>query len=414
MPPRFTDAKELLGDLLNRYEAGASRPIAYPGYAAFASVRAADTFIKELKPAEDAGAIRLVRGKGGRHDHVAHVRLESPEALYRYLGRSPIASIAGRAHAKIVDGLSLHPSLTAAASQIASVWTRAKTWNGLCPDDAEKVRSAFILAQAILDGRHVGIDYRTFSRRVSGDSKTLERLEGPVVRLLGQIVDLPPDATPREALRTLGVEKFAPPLLISGHVDLADADLSRAAPLYLGIAPNEAERIRFRKEPAYLLTIENYASFNRHVIEADQGRMGVTIYVGGYPSLGTQNALRILAGKLSTTVPFFHWSDIDADGTWIFRTIEKAIGRLLHPHLMSPEIAERFGRSANVKAGVRESSPHSGIATLVQYLARDGAKTLEQEELDPVLPLDPGALTGEHPHTVEDRSVTGENETQAA
>src|ERR1700722_11586662 len=71
------------------------------------------------------------------------------------------------------------------AAEIASAWARTRTWNGLSPGEAEKVRSAFVLAQAMLDGRHGGMDYRTFSRRVSGDSKMLERLEGPVVRLLG-------------------------------------------------------------------------------------------------------------------------------------------------------------------------------------------------------------------------------------
>jgi hypothetical protein len=271
---------------------------------------------------------------------------------------------------------------------MASAWASARRWNGFTPDDTDKVRDLVLLVQAILDERHAGMDYRTFSRRVSGESKILERLEGPVVRLLAKLRDLPPDARPREALRTLGLEKFAPPLLMSGHVDLADADLSRSLPLYLGIPPHEADRLRFRKMPAYLLTIENYASFNRHIIEADPARAGATIYVGGYPSLAMQSALRILASKLPQSVPLFHWSDIDPDGTWIFRTIEKAIGRTLRPHLMSAAIAEQFGRPGNGSSNIRDCPPDSGIAALVEYLTRDDAKTVEQEELDPKLPID--------------------------
>ena len=165
--------------------------------------------------------------------------------------------------------------------------------------------------------------------------------------------------------------------------------MSRTAPLYLGLTPNEADRVHFRKSPAYLLTIENFASFNRHIIEADADRVGVTIYVGGYPSLATQNALRVLADKLSANVPLFHWSDIDADGTWIFRTIEKAFGRALLPHLMSPEIAEQFVMPSGDKVVIRDCPPGSGIAAMVEYLTRDGAKTVEQEELDPKLPAVP-------------------------
>jgi hypothetical protein len=130
----------------------------------------------------------------------------------------------------------------------------------------------------------------------------------------------------------LGLKRFAPPLLISGRVDLVDADLSRAAPLYLSISLNEADRARFREPPALVLTIENFASFGRHVIEADPQRIGTTLYVGGYPSLATQQAVRNLVAMLADTVPVFHGSDIDPDGTWTFRTIERAIGRTLRPH----------------------------------------------------------------------------------
>jgi hypothetical protein len=84
--------------------------------------------------------------------------------------------------------------------------------------------------------------------------------------------------------------------------------------------------------------------------------------------------------------PMFHWSDIDPDGTWIFRTVERAIGRPLRPHLMSPEIAEGFGKVPAKKAVVTRCPPESGIAELVEYLAREDAKTLEQEELDPCIP----------------------------
>jgi len=64
-----------------------------------------------------------------------------------------------------------------------------------------------------------------------------------------------------------------------------------------------------------MLTIENFASFNRHIIEADPGRLGTTIYVGGYSSLVTQEALRTLADAVPPDTPIFHWSDIDPDGT---------------------------------------------------------------------------------------------------
>lgn len=386
MARKFTDAKALLADLLDRYEGGTASPIGYPDYSAFASVLAADAFIKEIWRAEEVGAVSVAIGKGNRGDQIAHVRLEAPEPLYRLLEREPIGALAGSAHAQLTKGLELHEGLQLAASEVLSTWSRGKAWAGLFPANVEKLRIAFALAQGVLDGKHSGADYRTFSRRIAGDSKALERSEGIVARLLGRILELPPGAKPREALRTLGLEKFAPPLLIAGRVDLAGADLKGASLAYLGIAPNEAGRVLFREEPAYLLTIENFASFNRHIAEADPERAGVTIYVGGYPSLATQRALGVLASTLSEQVPLYHWSDIDPDGTWIFRTIERAVGRTLRPHLMSPEIAEQFGKPAVAGAGLKQASRDSGIFVLSEYLGGPGAKTLEQEELDPRIP----------------------------
>jgi Uncharacterized protein conserved in bacteria C-term(DUF2220) len=385
MPRLFTDARELLGDLLDRFEAGTASPIGYPDYGAFASVVAADAFLKEISRAEEAGAVSLARGRGPKRNEIVHVRLASPEALYRYVGRTPAPKIAEDAVARLVAGLDLDPRLRDAAPAISAAWSRAKTWNAFPPAEADRLRDAFVLAQAILDGKHLNVDYRTFSRRTVGDSKVLERIEGAVVRLLAGIVEFPPEAKPRAALRAIGLERFAPPLLIAGRVDLDGADLSAASPLYLGVAPNEANRIRFREPPAYLLTIENFASFSRHIIEADPARVGATVYVGGYPSLATQQALRVLAEAMPDT-PIFHWSDIDPDGTWIFRTIEQAIGRSIRPHLMSPDIAEALGSPSSTNASPARCPPESGIATLAAYLAGEGAKTLEQEELDPQLP----------------------------
>ncbi len=197
---------------------------------------------------------------------------------------------------------------------------------------------------------------------------------------------MPPDARPRDALRTLGLERFPPPLLIAGRVDLVGADLSGAPLAYLGVSPKEADRIRFREPPRYILTIENFASFNRHIIEADPDRLGMTTYDGGYPSLATQNALRTLTDAAPKTTPIFHWSDIDPDGTWIVHTIERAIGRFIRPHLMTAEIAERLGKTPAMKGAPARCPPDSGAFALAEYLTTDGAKTLEQEELDPRLP----------------------------
>jgi hypothetical protein len=375
-----------MDDLLDRHEAGTVSPIGYPDYASFSDVGEIDRFAQELGEAERSRAVRIAKGRGPNSEQIAHVRLEDASRLYMLLGRRPAREMADEAASRLMNGLDLPAELETAAASLLAAWSRGRSWQGFSLDDVDRLRPAFALAKAILERRHQGIDYRTFSRRIAGDSKALERLEGPVVRLLGSTLELPPNARPRDALRTLGLEKFAPPILLSGRIDFDTAELSATAPLYFGIPPAEVARIRFRQKPRYLLTIENFASFNRHVAEADPERAGLTIYVGGYPSLATQEALRSLGARVPDDVNIFHWSDIDPDGTWIFRTIERAVGKPLTPHLMSAELAEKFGKSPAEAVGPSAAPEMSAIAPLVAYLQRDGAKWLEQEELDPVIP----------------------------
>lgn len=289
----------------------------------------------------------------------------------------------------MIEGLELHPALREACLSAAAAWSKGRSWHGVSAGDAPAMRVALRLAQAVVEGRHVGLDYRTFSKRVAGNSKSLEESEALVLRLVRTVVDLPADIPSRAALALLGIERFGPPLLIAGNFQIGGGDVGGGLP-YVGIPPEAAARIDFRRLPQYVLTIENFASFNRHVLEADPGRRGITVYVGGYPSRSTQAALGSLGSALPPEVPFFHWSDIDVDGTWIFRTIERALGRPLLPHLMSRELAEGHGvpgkPSGRLGIGVAAGS---GIADLVDYLAGPSHRTLEQEEIDPVLPLAP-------------------------
>ncbi|MCS3893285.1 hypothetical protein M2171_002418 [Bradyrhizobium japonicum USDA 38] len=375
-----------MSDLLDRYEGGTDSPIAYPDYDGFADVAQMDKFVRDLRDAEERGVIRIARGRGLKSEQIKHVRLENVPLIYELLGRKPIGELMEAAAGRLLEGLDLPAEFDASLEALRSAWSRGREWQGFSLADSDRLRPAFVMAKAIFQRRHVGLDYRTFSRRFAGDSKALERLEGPVVRLLSGLVEVPPAARPRDALRTLGLEKFAPPMLLSGRLDFDVAELSAAAPTYFGITPGEATRLRFPERPEYVLTIENFASFSRHIVEADPQRAGVTIYVGGYPSLATQEALKTVAAAMPADVPFFHWSDIDPDGTWIFRTIENSIVRDLKPHLMSADLADSLGKLPTDRTRLPSGAMPSAISDLVTYLRRDDAKWLEQEELDPKLP----------------------------
>lgn len=86
-------------------------------------------------------------------------------------------------------------------------------------------------------------------------------------------------------------------------------------------------------------------------------------------------------------VAIHHWSDIDPEGTWIFRTVERAVGRPIIPHLMDRAIADEKGAPLSNSVNLRSDLVQgSAIADLVEYFEGQGARWLEQEELDPVVP----------------------------
>jgi len=61
---------------------------------------------------------------------------------------------------------------------------------------------------------------------------------------------------------------------------------------------------------------------------------------------------------------------------------------------MSVDIAERHGRRPAVPVRLPPATTTSAISELLVYLQRDDAKWLEQEELDPAVPVCAGSLPG--------------------
>ncbi|WP_323013711.1 Wadjet anti-phage system protein JetD domain-containing protein [Devosia sp.] len=378
-----------MNDLLDRHESGVARPRAYPDVDGFADVHAVDRFDRRLRHAELAGAISIVKGKGRQQDVTTRVDLENPERVYRHLGRVPARDAARVALEAVLSGLDV-TVFSSDLEEVASAWSSNKRWSGLAPGDRQGLRTSLMLAQAILDRRHEGLDFRTFSRRVGGDSKALETLQQPIVRLVTRALEASHDGDPRAYLSSLGLDRFGPPLLLAGPVVLDDMVVPRTLP-YIGLPATSIGRVSFTETPTYVLTVENQTSFNRQVLETDPNRKGLIIYTGGYPSLDIQRAISSIAASLPET-PFFHWSDIDPEGIWIFRTVERAVGRPVSPHLMTAALAEAGGSPLTGSKIKSADFAQSAVAELASYFERPGARWLEQEELDPIEP-DPSSRT---------------------
>jgi hypothetical protein len=140
------------------------------------------------------------------------------------------------------------------------------------------------------------------------------------------------------------------------------------------------------ERPTAVLTIENYAGFNREVREIDDGSL--VVYTGGFPAAGVIEFLSKVLRTISIDVPFLHWGDVDAGGVRIFRYLEENLPRGPRPHLMTRELAEKSGRPADADPGVASiARSDSAVRDLAEWLAfGSDVRHLEQEALDPATP----------------------------
>ncbi|MHC2319792.1 hypothetical protein ACVIHC_006838 [Bradyrhizobium diazoefficiens] len=132
-----------------------------------------------------------------------------------------------------------------------------------------------------------------------------------------------------------------------------------------------------------MLTIENYASFNRQVREIEDGSL--VVYTGGFPSAGVVELLSKVLTSVPDDVPFLHWGDVDAGGVRIFRYLEESLPRGPRPHLMSEELAKQSGHPADADPSLASiAKSDSEIRALAEWLAfGSDVRHMEQEALDP-------------------------------
>lgn len=383
MTRAFCDAKPLLSHLIDRYEKGSLKPFAHVAREKFTSIDQRDEFYRVVGDVAQSGAIRLVHDRT-RTGEIKAVHLIDPAAIYSVLNRQPAAVVAEAAVSETVAGIRLDARISQQVDEAAASWAQGKAWAGIGVDRKKVLFLAVRLAQAILDGQHEGLDYRTFSRRVVADSKAMEGCETLVRRLLNDCLDFPPEADCRDSFAAIGLPRRSLPVFISGPLT-TDTGVTLDALPYVGLRIEDILTLTISRMPAYVLTIENFASFERHALEINQRHDGIVIYTGGFPSRDVVRTLRHLGEALPPGVPFFHWSDIDAAGAWIFHRVEIAAGRRVHPHLMDRETARRHGTAAPRKQ-LLAIDAQSGIADLAAFLSSPDARVMEQEELDPAFP----------------------------
>lgn len=344
----------------------------------FASPGERSALYDTLRAAEAAGAVALEMDRDAPH-LIARVTLRDAAALYRHVGRQPEGEIVEEALARLLRTSVDTEEAEGLRDLLVSAWRGGRSAAGLSPANLEEavglLRAADAAFARIAGGR---LPLRTCSARLLGDSKALERAMPKLLALLQQAGRLDPALDREEAVRLLGLEKYAQPILIAGPLRVGGADVGNWP--FVGVPPDLISDLD-ASSAVSLLTIENLESFNRHARETRRIDEAV-IYLGGFPAASVVDAVRRVVDSAELG-EVHHWGDIDPGGVAIARYLEEKIEPSLRLHLMTPEIARRYGRPAEA-AVLRAPVPvESSLADLARYLKEPGAQWLEQECLDP-------------------------------
>ncbi|MET4734901.1 hypothetical protein ABIE64_003644 [Thalassospira sp. MBR-102] len=384
---RFTNAREALESLLDRHEANpaSTRLFVYPDVEGFVHAHSVELFEKQLKTAADYGAISLRFGQGRRRNIIEAAKLTNPDVLYEFLSRTPATRQSADAISQLTRSLGTIQLPSQLRDELLEKWQRAKQWGRYSAENWEELICPIQLAHGIVErsrrlNTHPDLDFRTFSRRVCGNSKALEGNLTAVISIARQIDPAccaDESHAPVDHLSSLGLEKIPQPILISGPVrQLRDTGWS-----FLGVPPQQIGTIEYVTRPRALLTIENYVSFVRYCEECNPSQADLVLYTGGFPSRATQALFK----QICTLIPsnqLYHWGDIDFDGLRIFHFLDQLAGGQLRSHQM--RIDQPVNRAADEMRTAPFDLPVNSDVYESYCALKSGALPVEQEQLDPV------------------------------
>ncbi|MGY3346985.1 MULTISPECIES: Wadjet anti-phage system protein JetD domain-containing protein [unclassified Bradyrhizobium] len=350
-------------------------------------------FHDQMASATRFGAVEVQWGRRDRSHLIERVRVRDPELLARYLGRPTAPATAQRLRDELLPiAANGEPWVVGLLEEMTAKWARSEAAYRLTASQPDAAKEFFTLLASISRKEARGLDARTFSQKATKDTKAFDRhasrIAGVLAARIGQ-----PGAAPDVVWANIGLERFGHPVHLKGPLAVEGACgrlIDGRTKPFVSIHPEMLPQLSILERPTAVLTIENYASFNRQVREIEDD--GLVVYIGGFPAAGVIELLTNVLNALPADVPFLHWGDVDAGGVRIFRNLEESLPRGPLPHLMTRELAEQSGHSTTVDPSLASiATSDSKIRGLAEWLCSGpDVHHLEQEALDPLSPLAAG------------------------
>lgn len=343
-----------------------------------------DSKIQEVKAIEsavsDLSSANLITIRKARNGVLSHVSLNT-EAIanaYLVLKRTPKKDINDEMTALLIAYSAKNELLADYCSkQLARIASNKKVehFNGSI-EEFEQILMALAEVFSVTQETF----QRDFSIKLYGDSKTFERIRGPVVSILYEYGDFPAKETILEDLNIVSNPghvffKGSGILQICGQkIDLRSirGDIALSSALLKDIDSIEVTGTS-------VVTIENLTTFNAYTPNQE-----LVIYLGGYHNM----ARRAFIKKLYDLNPYklyYHFGDIDAGGFYILLHLRNKTGVPFMPLHMDVETLSnhrQYTKTLTENDRVRLSRlADSEFSEVISYMLKNNCK-LEQESLD--------------------------------
>ena len=274
-------ARELLKKLLAQADRGGRETLpinerSAKNYFAIESLSDRDSVHAYLTNAEVAGCVSLERGSGAASQDLLRIRLRDADQLSKWLGVPRAKNHAKRIEEVLATSMSGAPEwLRLAYDEAIKGWRLGKSSLRVRAEDVDTAVNLFKIALSVSANEQDGLDLRRFSVRLLNSSKTIENMLTKLAPLLRCNPEWEKFDDNGELFRALGLEKFPPSAFIKGPISV-----------------KYSSDITLNCDIPYLMTIENLASFQRHVREIDDN--GIVIYSAGFPAPSLIQMIHIL------------------------------------------------------------------------------------------------------------------------
>lgn len=271
-----------------------------------------------LCEARAANAIEIIKDHTNPEDgFIERVILRDLRALAHFLGEIPYADRLTDVTRRLTELESEFPVL----ADVRHKWSQMRTVRGLGPDDVQDwVDAAYIIAFARTrtSVESISLPIREASARLFRDSKRVEQLAGPVdVLLSGSVESKARPAT--DVWQEIGFFREDHPVLLAGRVEIERERVTALLDAPYGGFPATSVR-RVVTTPELVMTIENLTTFHSEAKRCCHNLI-LLIYTAGMPSPAWRAMYARVLRELPSTVPVFHWGDIDEGGFRIAATL---------------------------------------------------------------------------------------------